>query len=127
MPRSAELRHALGLLEVRRGNRDAGLAALAEAAELAPDNVRFAYVYAIGLHSTGHRDEAIVELQKVRRRSPFDADVLRALISMSREAGNVRAALEAARELAEALPDDPDVSRLVSELAAEQSESGKAP
>ncbi|MFO1171675.1 MAG: multiheme c-type cytochrome [Hyphomicrobiaceae bacterium] len=127
MPRSAELRHALGLLEVRRGNRESGLAALAEAAELAPDNARFAYVYAIGLHSTGHRDEAIVELQKVRRRSPFDADVLRALISMSREAGNVRAALEAARELAEALPDDPDVSRLVSELAAEQSESGKAP
>ena len=39
----------------------------------------------------------------------------------------LQVALEAARELAEALPDDPDVSRLVSELAAEQSESGKAP
>ena len=51
VPDSATLHHALGLYQVRSGDRAAGLTSLARAVELAPGDPRFIYVYAIGLNS----------------------------------------------------------------------------
>ncbi len=58
-PNDASLRHSLGLLLVRRKDMPAALAELGRAAALAPDNPRFAYVYAVALQSTGKRREAL--------------------------------------------------------------------
>ncbi len=117
LPRSADLLHALGLAQVRKGDRTAALASLAQAARLAPDRARYAYVWAVALHSAGRRQEAIAALRDADRRHPYDLDLLGALVSFEREAGDTRAALGHARKLAEALPDDPQVKALVAELA----------
>jgi tetratricopeptide (TPR) repeat protein len=116
LPRAADLHHALGLLLVRTGDKSAALQELALAAKLAPDNARYAYVYAVGLNSAGKRAEALVVLRAVDRRHPYNLETLSALVSMNREAGNTRDALSYAKKAAEVLPNDPAVKRLLSEL-----------
>jgi predicted CXXCH cytochrome family protein len=116
LPRVADLHHALGLLLVRKGDKIAALKELGTAVRLAPQSARYAYVYAIGLHSAGNRDAALAELRAAIARHPYDLDILGALVSMNREAGNAKAALPYARKLAEVLPDDPGVERLLAEL-----------
>jgi len=116
LPHNADLHHALGLLLTRKGERAAALKEFVEAASLAPDNARYAYVEAIALHSAGKRDAALAVLRSVNKRHPNDLEVLSALISISREAGDLPAALRYARIAAELLPGDPNVKQLLSEL-----------
>jgi predicted CXXCH cytochrome family protein len=116
LPRAADLHHTLGLLLVRKGDKAAGLRELSEAAKLAPDNARYAYVYAIGLHSAGKRGEALATLRRADARHPYDLEILGALVSMHREAGDDKAALAYAKKAAEALPEDASVRRLVADL-----------
>ncbi|TAK62713.1 MAG: tetratricopeptide repeat protein [Methylobacter sp.] len=116
LPNAADLHHALGLVLVRQGNISAALQELATAAKLAPDNARYAYVYAVGLHSAGKQHEAQAVLKAADARRPYDLDILSMLISMQREAGDAKAALIYARKAAEALPGDAEVKQLVEEL-----------
>lgn len=116
MPRDAELHHALGLVLVRRHENDAALGEFIEAARLAPDNARYAYVQAIALHAAGKRTEALAVLRAANRRHPDDLDVLGALISISREAGDRRTALRYAQQAAGLLPDNVELKQLVAEL-----------
>jgi tetratricopeptide (TPR) repeat protein len=120
LPRAGDLHHALGLLLVRKGDKAAALPELALAAKLAPDNARYAYVYAIGLHSGGKRTDALAVLRASDARRPYNVDTLSALISMSREAGDSKSALVYARKAAEILPNDADLKRLVGELDAKR-------
>jgi Flp pilus assembly protein TadD len=117
LPRSADLLHALGLAQVRKGDRTAALKSLAEAARLAPDRSRYAYVWAVALHSAGRSNEAVAALREADRRHPYDVTLLRALISIQSEMGEPRAALAYARKLAKVLPDDPRVKAMVDELS----------
>ena len=48
-PASAEVQHALGLLLIRRQRIPEALEALRRAAELAPNHLRYTYVYEIAL------------------------------------------------------------------------------
>jgi predicted CXXCH cytochrome family protein len=118
LPRAADLHFALGLLLVRKGDKAAALGELALAAKLAPDNARYSFVYAVGLHSAGRRGEALAALRAADARHPYDLEILGALVSMNREAGDAKAALPYARKVAEVLPDDPNVKRLLNELEA---------
>ena len=120
LPRTADLHHALGLLLVRKGDKAAALKELAVAAKLAPDSARYGYVYAVGLHSAGKRDEALSVLRAAEARHPYDLEILGTLVSMIREAGKPKDALPYARKLAEVLPGDPGVNRLLSEMEASQ-------
>ena len=52
-PNNGDIRHALGLLLVRQHEYTAALPLLQRASELAPDNPRYAYVYAVALNSSG--------------------------------------------------------------------------
>jgi Flp pilus assembly protein TadD len=71
----------------------------ARAAELEPDRARYAYVYAIGLDSTGRRADAIQALKDNLARHPADRDTLSALISFNRDAGDFASALAYAEQL----------------------------
>jgi predicted CXXCH cytochrome family protein len=116
LPDAADLHHALGLSLVRKGDTPAALKELATAAKHAPDNARYAYVYAVGLHSAGKRREALAMLKAIDARRPYDLDVLGALISMQREVGDTKGALVYARKAAEALPGDMGIKQLLEEL-----------
>jgi tetratricopeptide (TPR) repeat protein len=116
LPKAADLHHVLGLLLVRKGDKAAGLAELGAAVKLAPENSRYAFVHAVALYSEGKRDAALAELRAINERYPYDLDVLGALVSINREAGNPKAALPYARKLAELFPGDVGLQKLVGEL-----------
>lgn len=118
LPNAADLHHALGLLLVRKADMPAALKELGSAAQLAPDNVRYGYVYAVALHSSGKVDEALSVLKSIDARQSYDPDVLSALISMQRETGDFKSALIYARKAAEALPNDPSIKQLIRDLEA---------
>jgi Flp pilus assembly protein TadD len=80
LPAAAELHHALGLLEVRRKRLAAALPLLARAVELAPDNPRLAYVYAVALVETGEAHRARDVTEAALARSPYN-EALRQLRS----------------------------------------------
>jgi Flp pilus assembly protein TadD len=71
-PKSAALFHSLGLWQVRQKHLPVALASLKRAAELAPDEPRFAYVYAVALDSTGRRREARAVVETGLKRVPGD-------------------------------------------------------
>jgi predicted Zn-dependent protease len=75
-PGNAAVRHSLGLLLVRQRKYNEALEQLRRASELAPDNTRYAYVYAVALNSTGAPVEAMALLERVHRQHPTDRDVL---------------------------------------------------
>ena len=121
LPRSADLLHALGLTQVRKGDKAAALISLAQAAKLAPERSRYTYVWAVALHSNGRSSEALTALREANKHHPYDVAILSTLVSIERETGDKRSALMHARKLAEALPDDPQVKVMVSELSAGRS------
>jgi len=118
LPHAADLHHGLGLLLVRNANKEEALKEFAEAAKLAPDNARYAYVYAIALHSAGKSKQAVTVLKEADKHQPFNMDVLSALVSIQLEMGNQKAALIYARKAAEAQPGDMEIKKLIEALAA---------
>src|SRR5208282_1592506 len=115
-PQDAGLHHALGLTLLRLKRADQALDELRSAAELDPGQARYAYVYAVALHSTGHIGEAITELKENLTRHPNDRDTLLALISFSRESGDIGSALEFAERLEGIVPDTPGLTGLIQDL-----------
>jgi len=101
---------------VRLKRPDEGLGELRRAAELAPGQARYAYVYAVGLHSAGRREEAIAVLKETLVRHPADRDTTLAIVGFSREAGDPATALQYAERLARYAPGDRDLANLVEEL-----------
>ncbi len=71
-PNAAALHHSLGLLLVRQKKPEAALESLRRAAELAPDDARVAYVYAVALDSAGKRREATAVVDASLARAPAD-------------------------------------------------------
>ncbi len=78
-PESGDARHALGLLYVRTGRAAESVALLEQASKLAPDNPRYALVYAVALVENGRRAEGIRALQAAARRFPDDEAIRQAL------------------------------------------------
>jgi predicted CXXCH cytochrome family protein len=115
-PANPEAHHALGLLLVRQHNYPAAVAELHKASDLAPDNARFGYTYAIALNSTGSPKQALTLLQHLHQRFPDDQDVATALVSMSLDAGDQAAALTYGRDLARLQPDNVQLGQLIRSL-----------
>jgi hypothetical protein len=61
------------------------LCLLRRASELAPDNPRYAYVYAVALNSSGASGQALAVLDEAHRLHPTDREVLVALVSIARD------------------------------------------
>lgn len=117
-PHDAGLHHALGLTLTREKRPDDALAEFRIATELEPDRSRYAYVYAVALHSSGRADESMKVLKTNLARHPDDRDILMALVTFNRDAGDIAAALEYVEQLSRVAPNDPDLARLSDDLRA---------
>ena len=115
-PRDAGLHHALGLTLTRLKRPDDALAEFRRAAELEPAQPRYQYVYAVALHSAGRATEAIALLKQTLQNHPANAEILSALISFNRIAGDAASALGYAEQLAAITPDDRVLMGLIGEL-----------
>jgi tetratricopeptide (TPR) repeat protein len=115
---NADLRHSLGLLLVRTERSDEGLEELRKAAQLAPDNARYAYVAGIALHSLGQTDGALRLLTDAHEQFVGDFDIAWALATMLRDSGDTAGARRVASELAGQRPDDANVKALLASLNA---------
>ena len=115
-PTDGGLHHALGLALTRLKQPDDALEELRRAAELDPERPRYAYVYAVGLHSAGRKDEALALLKEILARHPDDRESLEALISFNRDAGDFAAALEYAERLARIAPNAPGLTAVIEGL-----------
>jgi len=115
-PDNAAVRHSLGLLLVRQHDSAGALGLLRQSSELAPDNMRYAYVYAVALNSTGAPVEALLILEQARQKHPADRDMLTALVSIARDTGQLAVALRHARELAALDPGNAQLRALISDL-----------
>ena len=118
LPDSAALNYSMGLLTVRAAGAEAALPWLERATALAPANTRYAYVLAVALNGLGRPADAIALLEQAHADHPADADVLFALASYHREAGNNEDALRYATDLLILQPDNPSVQALVVEMSA---------
>jgi predicted CXXCH cytochrome family protein len=78
-PDSASVHFALGLLRVRQKRTPEAVSELAIAARLSPDDSHFAYVYAVGLYTTGQKDAALSVLNNASTRFPANAEISSAL------------------------------------------------
>ncbi len=116
IPGNADLRHALGLLLVRNKQLDASLPYLRQAAELAGDNPRYAYVYALALKKTGNVAQALEVLKKADARRAGNRDILVELVNTYREQGNQQQAREFASELVRRFPHDKQARALKREV-----------
>jgi len=110
------LHHALGLAQVRNGKTAQGISSLRRAYELAPDVPRFAYVYAVGLHSEGRAVEALVTLKEAHVRFENDQDLLYMLVSVHLERDERKQAKRYARKLDRLMPGSPPVQALLKEI-----------
>ncbi len=115
---NADLRHSLGLLLVRTERSDEGLEELRKAAQLAPDNARYAYVAGIALHSLGQTDNALRLLTAAHEQFVGNFDIAWALATMLRDSGDAAGARRVASELAGQRPDDANVKALLASLNA---------
>jgi Flp pilus assembly protein TadD len=117
-PHDAGLHYAVGLALTREKRQDNALVEFRTATELEPDRSRYAYVYAVALHSLGRVDEAIEVLNQNLARHSDDRDSLLALVTFSRDAGDIGTALEYAERLSRLAPNDRDLARLTDDLRA---------
>jgi predicted CXXCH cytochrome family protein len=115
-PSDGGLHHALGLSLVRLKHLNDALFELGRATELDRNNAQYAYIYGVALHSAGLQPEAIAQLKKSLAEHPDNRDIIMAIVSFSREAGDTSIALQYAEQLAKIAPDDPAVRSIVEEL-----------
>ncbi|MCZ7566620.1 MAG: tetratricopeptide repeat protein [Burkholderiales bacterium] len=105
VPESAALHHARGLALVRLKRTPEALDALARAARLAPDDARFAYVYAVALNSTGKARAALAEVDRALAHHPDNRELLSAGAALARDAGDRAAMARYTARLATLGPD----------------------
>jgi Flp pilus assembly protein TadD len=115
-PQDPGLHHALGLTLTRLKRPEEALGEIQRSAELDPDQARYAYVYAVALHSAGQKDEAMRILKKAAIVRPGDRDTLLAIISFARDDGDITTALDYARQLAQFTPGDSRLTDLIGNL-----------
>jgi predicted CXXCH cytochrome family protein len=74
-PDDGDVRHALGLLLVRRKRLSEAIGELERASTLRPELPRYSYVLAVALHSAGDEERALQVLRDAAARHPADRDI----------------------------------------------------
>ncbi len=109
-PDEAALHEALALTLVRQQRKPEALQVLARARALPTATSRTHYLYAVSLADAGRRREAIAVLEAAAKRRG-DRDLLLALASYRRDAGDAVGAKAALDRLAAINPGDPALGR----------------
>jgi predicted CXXCH cytochrome family protein len=104
LPDNADLHYALGLLRIRQKRAAEALPLLETATREDLSNMRYAYVYGVALHDSGHDKQGMDFLEKSLLRSPRDPDLLSALAAYARDAGDTKRAEAYSKRLAEISP-----------------------
>ncbi len=115
-PSLALVRHSLGLSLIRSKRYPEAMEQLKQAAQLDPDNARYAYVYAVALQSTGQAQEAGRVAADALARNPNDPDLLGMQLQRALQSGNADAAAPLADRLSKLRPDDAQLARLAAKL-----------
>ena len=116
-PRTAVLHHALGLSLVRQKRLPDALPELRDANRLAPDDARFAYVYAVALLNSGKAKDAQAVVDAAIRRNPYDRSLNVMLVRFDAANGNVDGARARIQRLRELDPESTDYDQLEAEIA----------
>jgi Flp pilus assembly protein TadD len=116
-PRSSALVYALGLLRVRQHRIAESLPLLKRAAELSPEEPRYAYAYGVGLYSAGRRSQGLSILRSAHDRFPGNRELLLGLASLSADSGDIAAARRYAESFALMAPSDPRGRQMLAQLA----------
>ena len=116
VPDDGGLHYALGLSLVRMKRYDDALAELHRAVDLDHDNARYAYTYGVAMHSAGQVPEAIAFLRDNLNSHPNNRDIIMAIVSFSRGAGDNATALQYAEQALKLAPGDPAIKGLVEQL-----------
>jgi len=109
-PNEAALQEILALSLVRQKRKPEAVQVLARARALPSATSYTSYLYAVALADAGRRPEAIKVLEAAARKRG-DRDVLLALASFRRDAGDVAGAKAALDRLAAINPGDPVLGR----------------
>ncbi len=115
-PRSAVLHHTMGLALTRQKARDMALQEFETAVQLAPNDGRFAYVYAVALNDAGQQADALHVLKTALKTNPYDRNVLQGLVYFSQQAGDAAAAKRYVATLRELDPDSAEWQQLQQQL-----------
>jgi predicted Zn-dependent protease len=75
----------------------------------------------VALHSAGHGPEAIAHMKEGLKEHPGNRDMMMAMISFSREAGDFDTALQYAEQVSKMTPDDPTIKSATDELRRQTS------
>ena len=92
------------------------MTALQQAWELESANHRYGYVYGIALNSTGKSKEAIGVMENILKHHSNNPQILMALTMFHRDQGNQKSALQYAKRLGAASPQNPTVQQLLQEI-----------
>ncbi len=98
-PSVGGLHHALGLGLIPLKPLDEALVELRLAADLAGNSAQYAYLYGVALHSAGRPQDALAHQKESQNAHPGDREILIAITSFSREAGDSVTALQYAEKL----------------------------
>jgi predicted CXXCH cytochrome family protein len=117
-PEDPALHSALGMAHARAGRITESVAELGRAASLGR-RADYDYAYAVALNSAGRGRDAIRVLDAALARSPGDRDLLFALATFHRDAGDRTEARRAAERLVAAHPADAEARALLQSLVVD--------
>jgi tetratricopeptide (TPR) repeat protein len=112
-PNDADAIHSLALLRARQHRMEESIHLLEKAAQLAPDNAHYAYVYGVGLFSTGKIASSLEVLRKANERFPGNREILLGLASIAGESGDMAEANRYAKQFEQVAPSDPRGEQLL--------------
>ncbi len=115
-PEMAAPEHALGLLLVRQKQYTAALNHLQKAKDLAPENTRYAYIYAVAANSLGDSAGAIDTLEAVLTRDAQHVEALRALVGIYYHQKDAQNTLKTAQKLIQLEPENASLRRLIEQI-----------
>jgi len=117
-PDNSAVVFAMGLLRVRQQRTTEALQLLARATALAPQEPHYAYVYGVGLYSTGSRAQGLRVLRRAHEQFPANRELLLGLASLSADSGDLQAARRYTEEYVAMAPADPRGPQLREQLSA---------
>jgi tetratricopeptide (TPR) repeat protein len=116
----ATIYHSLGLYYVRNDQNVNALEALGKAHDLVPENIRYAYVYAVALKEQGQVNKSLAVLTSAHKADGANLEVLFALVSFYLVEDDRSNASLYAQKLVDINPQYGSVQQLIQNLQQQQ-------